>query len=288
MELDSDNVLFRQFDLTEFESEIYLYLLKEGPSTGYSISQGIGKYKTNVYNSLGSMTEKGVVIVDDGDRKVYRSVPPQDILNRRLSLLSELKPLAMQLHQKYAMEKPDNRIYQLKSVREIYGKFREMLEQTRECLLIEIFPGPFTALKETIVQLAARDVSVSVRVYDRQQFEILEAYPNINPVLSSYGTDTFKNWEAQWLSCFSDGMQFLTAFLSAGCDEVFHAIWSQSVIIAWSFYSFVVSDFMFYQLKETVESATDLETVRRKLSELTERHPIDADPGIRLLKERYR
>ena len=51
-----------EFGLTRQEAAIYECLLREGKTTGYEVAKLIGISRSNAYNSLASMTEKGLLI----------------------------------------------------------------------------------------------------------------------------------------------------------------------------------------------------------------------------------
>ena len=59
-----NNVFIEQlmnFGLTRQEASIYQCMLTEGKITGYEVAKQIGISRSNAYNSLASMTEKGAV-----------------------------------------------------------------------------------------------------------------------------------------------------------------------------------------------------------------------------------
>ena len=62
----------REIGLKQNESEVYLFLLQNGISTPPVIARGTNIARTNCYNILGSLKEKGVVDEQlKGKRKEY-------------------------------------------------------------------------------------------------------------------------------------------------------------------------------------------------------------------------
>ena len=60
------------FGLTRQEAGIYECLLREGKTTGYEVAKQLGISRSNAYNSLASMTEKGAAyLVEEGTTKKY-------------------------------------------------------------------------------------------------------------------------------------------------------------------------------------------------------------------------
>ena len=67
---------------SKLEAAIYIYLLKESPATGYQIAKAIDKAKANTYQALDSMTQHGLLMVEDGKPRRYRAVPHREMLRR--------------------------------------------------------------------------------------------------------------------------------------------------------------------------------------------------------------
>lgn len=59
-----------EFGLTRQEAGIYGCLISEGKTTGYEVAKQLGISRSNAYNSLASMTEKGAAyLVEEGTTK---------------------------------------------------------------------------------------------------------------------------------------------------------------------------------------------------------------------------
>ena len=65
-----------EFGLTRQEATIYQCLLGEGKMSGYEVAKQTGISRSNAYNSLASMTEKGAAyLVEEGNTRKYVPVP---------------------------------------------------------------------------------------------------------------------------------------------------------------------------------------------------------------------
>lgn len=89
-----DNSTFREhlmsFGLTRQEAAIYECLLCEGKITGYEVAKLIGISRSNAYNSLASMTEKGAAyLVEEGTTKKYIPVPLEDFCKNHIRRLED-------------------------------------------------------------------------------------------------------------------------------------------------------------------------------------------------------
>ena len=78
------------FGLTRQEASIYQCMLTEGKITGYEVAKQIGISRSNAYNSLASMTEKGAVyLVTEGTTKKYIPVSLEEFCKNNIRRLEE-------------------------------------------------------------------------------------------------------------------------------------------------------------------------------------------------------
>ncbi len=77
-----------EFDLTRQEAGIYECILREGKITGYEVAKQLGISRSNAYNSLASMTEKGAsYLVEEGTTRKYAPVPLDEFCKNRIRRL---------------------------------------------------------------------------------------------------------------------------------------------------------------------------------------------------------
>src|SRR5580700_7541663 len=151
---------------TDTESAVYCELLRGAPSTGYRLAHAIGKAPANVYQALAALSQKGAVLVEDREARTYRATPPEELLSMlqqrfegraaeaRSSLESLYAPVA------------DDRLYQLATVGQVYGRAEAMIERAQEVLLFDLFPPPFARLRPSLERAAARGVRIAGVVYE--------------------------------------------------------------------------------------------------------------------------
>ena len=78
------------FGLTRQEAAIYECMLTEGKITGYEVAKQIGISRSNAYNSLASMTEKGAVyLVTEGTTKKYIPISLDEFCKNNVRRLEE-------------------------------------------------------------------------------------------------------------------------------------------------------------------------------------------------------
>lgn len=81
-----------EFGLTRQEASIYQCLLGEGKMTGYEVAKQTGISRSNAYNSLASMTEKGAsYLVEEGTTRKYVPVPVEEFCKNRIRRMEEAR-----------------------------------------------------------------------------------------------------------------------------------------------------------------------------------------------------
>ncbi len=80
-EFQSEIRALKELGLSETESKIYLILMKRGSSTIWDISQESGIYRSNVYNALNRLTDKGLVSsIEKNKKRFFEGVNPKILL----------------------------------------------------------------------------------------------------------------------------------------------------------------------------------------------------------------
>lgn len=77
------------FGLGRQEALIYLTLLKSGELTGYEVAKLTGISRSNVYNTLASLVERGAAYVCEGSANKYVAVSIEEFCDNRIRYLQE-------------------------------------------------------------------------------------------------------------------------------------------------------------------------------------------------------
>ncbi len=102
----------REIGLSDSEAKIYITLLKLGEATVVQISQHSGLHRTNIYDSLEKLKEKGLVSsLTKGNKQFFRPLDPENLINYLeekkksiLGYLPELKELQSKAPDKVIVE----------------------------------------------------------------------------------------------------------------------------------------------------------------------------------------
>ncbi|MBO5335766.1 MAG: TrmB family transcriptional regulator [Lachnospiraceae bacterium] len=77
------------FGLGRQEAVIYVCLLKNGELTGYEVAKLTGISRSNVYNALASLVERGAAYVCEGSANKYVAVSIEEFCDNRIRYLQE-------------------------------------------------------------------------------------------------------------------------------------------------------------------------------------------------------
>lgn len=133
--MDSIEALI-SFGLTRQEATIYLTLACSGELTGYEVSKHTGISRSNAYNALAGLAEKGAAYVIEGSVTRYVAVEVLEFCNNKIRQLDTLKALLVNT---MPTPKEDTEGYiTIKGEKHILDKLKNMLEQVHSHLYISV------------------------------------------------------------------------------------------------------------------------------------------------------
>jgi len=88
---------------TEYEAKVYMALLRDNPANGYQVSKRSGVPRSMVYEALGRLYARGVVLTTGEEKStLYRPLPPDVLLDRydqeQRHLINDLRDGLRALH----------------------------------------------------------------------------------------------------------------------------------------------------------------------------------------------
>ena len=116
------------FGLTRIEATIYITLLSHGSMTGYEIAKETGISRSNVYNSLATLVEKGAAYTMPGEASKFVPVKVEAFLHNTLKELEKKADFIIQ-HAPKPVEQETGYIT-IKGSRHIKDKITELITST--------------------------------------------------------------------------------------------------------------------------------------------------------------
>ncbi|NNE42736.1 MAG: TrmB family transcriptional regulator [Gemmatimonadetes bacterium] len=246
---------------TALEAEVYTYLLREAPVTGYRIAQALRKPAPNIYKAIESLELKGAVLVEEGASRRCRPVPPDELLGHLERRFRDDTRRAAQLLADVSQSPPDDRVYTLRSPDQVLERARRMLADAREVVLADVFPLPLAELRKDLEATARRGALVTVKVYEPT--DVAGAR-----VVTDGRADIFERWPGQWVNLVVDGREHLVAFLSPDGKSVHQAVWSGSLYLSWVYHSAVGAEMSLDAVRQALADGADARGIARLIDEM--------------------
>ena len=126
---------------TRLEAAIYVHLLEDSPATGYQIAKTIEKPNANTYQALESMTQRGLLLVEDGKPRRYRAVPHQEMLRHLEAAYTSRVESASRELDAVRPASGDLQVYRITESEAVIERCRAMLSRARRKVVVDAFPG---------------------------------------------------------------------------------------------------------------------------------------------------
>ncbi len=264
---------------TRVESEVYVYLLHNSPTTGYQIAKGINRTGGAAYKVLATLASKGAVEVESQDGSQWRAVPPTEFLNQLEQRFLRGKRLAGEALKAIEPPPPDYRIYQLQTPDQVYERARAMLASCEEFALVDVFPLALEKLRGDIKKTIARGKKVAINVYAPDRVTGAR-------MTKTYGGFGFlKRVKGNWITLSIDSEELLIAILTQNDERVLQATWSANTFLARTLSSYLRHSFLAEDFITLMESGATLEKIRARYKSHFRFIKIFSSPGFRRLEE---
>jgi sugar-specific transcriptional regulator TrmB len=268
---------------TELEAGVYSVLVESSPATAYRVAQQLGKPTANVYKAVASLERKGAVIVDGGENRLCRAVSPKELLLQVEEQFSSAKDRAQQaLSQLQEPRDDDERIYQLRTRKQVISRALAMIKGARQLVLCDVFPDLVAEVHPHLVRACDRGVRVGIQLYRPAEID-----PRIHAYLKPNGSEIVQRWPGQWFNLVADAREHLLAFLGSGGDEVHQAVWSESTYLSVLYCSGLVGELVMTAMGTAIQNREGPESFRRAYARALELLGVSTLPGYVALAERF-
>ncbi len=210
---------------TEIEALVFCELTRLGPSTGYRLAKAVGKAAANTYQALDTLSQKGAVLVDEGEAKTWRAVPAGELIAALQARFEHRSQAALSALMTLKAPEAEARLYALKTPGQVLARARAMIAAAREVLLFDLFPQPFAALEPELALATARGVRVVGQIYAPHA-------TGVATVLQDTAPSQLAAWPGLQVTVVADAREHLTALISRDGERCRHGVWSDSVYLA--------------------------------------------------------
>jgi sugar-specific transcriptional regulator TrmB len=266
---------------TRVEAEVYAYLVGNSPATGYQIAKAIGRTRGAAYSVLESLASKGAVVVEIGDTHLWRAVPAREfleVLERRF--LAGKREAADALRHVDAAP-PDNLVYQLKTIEQVYERARTLMRSSRRAVLIDVDPEPYEMIRADIVGAVRRKIKVALICPEAVNL------PGARASVYFPGYKILTRFPARQMVVAADGREFLISSLSKDGRRVIQACWSASPFLSWVVWTYLKMNILAEEFVTLLETGAPISKVRASYRSYFKHLPAYSSPGSRELAKLF-
>lgn len=273
--------MLMEVGFTQLESSVYLYLLREGPNTGYAIAKGVDKAVANVYKAIDRLTQKGGIEQTSGSGKQCVAVPWKRLLDGESEKFNNNISALSSLLEKLPEPQDDEQIYQVKSADQLRQHSVQMVDGAKHIILASLEPNVLHWLREPLIQAAHRGVEVRVKLYEAADL------PGVQTIVRQYGAEVYGKTEDVQLSICVDGREMLNALLNLDTSHVVQAFRTKSALMTLMAYNQLLYEFVLTELKVAIP-AGDIQKAKKILTDTEHLHVFSSENEVfDVFKDRY-
>ena len=225
MELNQIIDMLMAFGVTRQEANVFYALTKNGTMSGYEVAKQTGISRSNTYNALAGLVDKGFCYQNEGSVKKYTPLEIAEICDNKIQALQNVKQILIS-----NMPKPE---IETEGYLSIYGdkniedKMRYMLKEAKQRVYLEMDAKFIEKLEAELLPLIERKIKVVVltsKKVDIKGAKIYKTEPKNNQIGmitdSSYVlTGEFGKGESS-CSLFTGQKNFVQVFKDSMKNEI--------------------------------------------------------------------
>jgi len=156
--------LMQSIGFTQYESQVYLALLKQSNVTGYELAKLSGVPASKIYPILNRLIDKKVVQTIDTEPKKYIPQPPDEILSRmRSDYSAAFDILDEKLENIYSEEDVANdHIWNVSGRGVIIRKVIGFINECKEKLYLSVWDEELDEISKTLLSARDRGIKISI------------------------------------------------------------------------------------------------------------------------------
>lgn len=163
----------RRLGFTEYEARIYVQLLRQDePATAYEVSKHAGVPRPNSYSALENLAQRGAVLPVSESPARYVATPPEELTSAFARQTSALCAQLGERLKRIATPVEDRYVWTISGDLAVREKIDQMIDETREILMIKAPDDILRAHKAALERAGARGIEMLIVVFgpDPEEF----------------------------------------------------------------------------------------------------------------------
>ncbi|MCF7918652.1 MAG: hypothetical protein K9N06_01910 [Candidatus Cloacimonetes bacterium] len=279
--------LLLDIGFNQVEAAVYLTLLQNPSITGYKISSLLGKSRSNVYQALKTLEQKGVILQlqGDGTNRQFRAVPIEQVLDQKEREFLTRKDMISKAFKDLGQDEEDDQIYKLNTLSQVYTEAIKMIEQAEEIIFLDACLLQLRQIETALIQAVARGIKIVLLGTGNNNSENWQERGFNVIVFQSYAPPdrTYESWNFDWFCLAVDGSAFLIANFKSDSEELISALCSRNIYISGWIYSDMLYEIAFNHIVSLFNKGLSREDIWAGINDYTSRY-FNRAPGIKRLQ----
>lgn len=191
----------KQIGLNEYQSKVYLALLKKYPATGYEISKLANIPQSRTYDTLKSLEAMQIALSSNTKPVTYTPIKPKELTKRYKRKIDSTIDFLDKKLPNIKEETYTEPVLTISGRTKILDKIIELISTAKKSIYISLFSQDFKYLEQHLLDAYMRGLDVKIVKYDN--------------FVCNFGT-VFEHFGIQMLEHYHNG-RFI--FLSVDSDE---------------------------------------------------------------------
>lgn len=160
--------------MTEYESKVYIALLRDYPATGYQLGKAAGIPRSMVYEALGRLEARGAVLKTQEEKaSLYRPIAPDTLLTRYeedvKQRVAELRGALVPL---YNQQDESGKLWNFRGRKEALAYAAELVSRAQNELMLVLTDADVDELSDLLVGAHERGVTLGAMLTGNADFSV--------------------------------------------------------------------------------------------------------------------
>lgn len=234
----------KQIGLNEYQSKVYLALLKKFPATGYEISKLANIPQSRTYDTLKALESLQIAISTNTKPITYTPIKPKELLKRYKRKIESTIDFLDKKLPNLKEETYTEPILNLSGRTKILDKIIEIIKIAKNKIYISLWSQDFKFLESHLLDAYNRGLDIKIVKYDKFICNFGTTFEHIGPkIVEHYASSRFIFLEID----DEEGLFGLTDAVKQKQAEV---IWTKNQEIVFLIKAFIVHDMYIIDIEE--------------------------------------
>ena len=213
----------KDYQFSEYETLVYIALLKKCSQTGYEVSKNSSVPRSKVYNTLNVLLKKGIVICSNTDPVLYMAQPVEKVIEQlKKKTHDDFDEIEKSLGTIQESEITET-LWNFTDYNQVVEKVNELIESSQKDLYVQVWQEDLTEeMIELLTKAEKRLENFIVILFSREQrYEL----PFTRFYKHGFEKDKLNDYGSRWISVVADSKEMVYGTLPEGQPDV---IWTRN------------------------------------------------------------